>query len=102
MLRGLAAGLLRRGGLALLRGRRAPTDEELRPFLLHAERITETLAHLHAARALGEQVRLVPEHAALAARTAARARSVADRNARAVRAGDGGVFARIRAWEQER
>ena len=100
-LRGLAARLARRGGLALVRGRRPPTDEEIRPFLLHAERITETLAHLHAARALGEQAHLVPEHSALAARAAARARSVAERNARAVRAGDGGVFARIRAWEQE-
>ncbi|HEV2011303.1 MAG TPA: acyl-CoA dehydrogenase family protein [Candidatus Limnocylindria bacterium] len=101
-LRGLTAGLVRRRGLALVRGRRAPTDDEIGPFLLHAERITETLAHLHAARALAEQARRIPEHAALASRAAARARSVAERNARAVRAGDGGVFARIRAWEQER
>jgi alkylation response protein AidB-like acyl-CoA dehydrogenase len=101
-LRGLAAGLVRRGGLALVRGRRTPTDDEIRPFLLHAERITETLAHLHAARALAVQGGRIPQHAALASRAAARARSVAERNARAVRAGDGGVLARIRAWEQER
>jgi hypothetical protein len=101
-LRGLTVGLARRGGLALVRGRRAPTDDEIRPFLLHAERITETLAHLHVARALAEQAGRIPEHTALAARAAVRARSVAERNARDVRAGDGGVFARIRAWEQDR
>jgi len=102
-LRGLVLGLVRRrGGLDLVRGRRQPTDDEIRPFLLHAERITETLAHLHVARALGEQALRIPEHAPLAARAALRARLVAERNARAIRAGDAGVFARIAEWQRER
>ncbi len=108
-LRGLTAALARRGGLDLLRGRRQPTDDEIRPFLLHAERITETLAHLHVARALGEQAfghggraARVPEHGPLAARAALRARLVAERNRRAVAAGDGGVFARIAEWQRQR
>ena len=101
-LRALVAGLARRGGLALIRGRRQPTEEELAPFLLHAERITETLAHLHVARALGEQVMALPERAPLAARAARRARLVSGRNAMAMGAGDGGVFERIAIWSEER
>jgi len=101
-LRGLVVGLAREGGLDLLRGRRQPTDDELRPFLLHAERITETLSHLHVARALGEQAKRAPERGALFAYAARRARLVAKRNADAIAAGDGGVFERIAEWERER
>ncbi len=101
-LRGLLAGLVRRRGLGLFG--RAPelSDEDLAPFLLHAERITETLAHLHVARVLVEQARRVPEREPLARRAARRARLVSERNARAIGAGDGGVFARIAAWRAER
>lgn len=101
-LRGLVMGLARRRGLDLLRGGRDFSDDDLAPFLLHAERITETLAHLHVARVLSEQVRRVPEREALAARAARRARLVAERNARAIAAGDGGVFKRIAMWHAER
>ncbi len=101
-LRALAAGLARRGGLELIRGRRQPTDDELAPFLLHAERITETLAHLHVARALGVQAAAVPGRAARARRAARRAKLVAGRNAAAMGSGDGGVFARIAEWAMER
>src|SRR6266540_289825 len=72
-LRGLTTGLARRGGVSLLRGGRQPSDEELQPFMLNAERITETLAHVHVARALGEQAKRVPERASLFARAARRA-----------------------------
>lgn len=97
-LRRMTAGLARRGGIALLRGSRQPTDEEIAPFLLHAERITETLAHLETARALLDASRRIEEHRPLAARAALRARLIAGRNARAIAAGDGGVAARIARW----
>jgi alkylation response protein AidB-like acyl-CoA dehydrogenase len=100
-LRGLVAGMARKGGLGLVRGR-TPTEEEFRPFLLHAERITETLAHLHVARILGGQVARVPERRALAERAARRAKLVAKRNAAAIASGDGGVFDRVDAWAAER
>jgi alkylation response protein AidB-like acyl-CoA dehydrogenase len=101
-LRGLTADLARKGGVALLRGGRQPSDEEMQPFLLNAERITETLAHIHVARALGEQAQRVPERAPLFARAARRAKLVAQRNAKEIGAGDGGVFARIAEWESSR
>jgi alkylation response protein AidB-like acyl-CoA dehydrogenase len=101
-LRGLVAGMARKGGLGLVRGTRQPTDDEMRPFMLHAERITETLAHLHVARALAEQAVIAPERQALAARAARRAKLVAKRNAAAVSSGDGGVFERVDAWSAER
>ncbi|MEP7004106.1 MAG: acyl-CoA dehydrogenase family protein [Chloroflexota bacterium] len=100
-LRRLVVGLVRRRGLGLLRGGRQLTDDDLAPFLLHAERITEALAHLHVARVLGEQARRVPERAVVASRAARRARLVAERNARVIGAGDGGVFERIATWHAE-
>ena len=100
-LRAMVASLARRGGVALLRGKRQPTEEELAPFLLHAERITETLAHLHVARALGAQAARVPSRRSLAERAARRAKLVAIANAAAMGAGDGGVFARIETWRAE-
>lgn len=101
-LRGLTTGLARKGGVPLLRGRRQPNDQELQPFILNAERITETLAHVHVARALGEQAKRVPERVPLFARAARRARLVAQRNAKEISAGDGGVFARIAEYERDR
>ena len=101
-LRGLVAGMARTGGLDLARGKRQPTDEEIRPFMLHAERITETLAHLHVARALGEQAARLPERRDLAERAARRAKLVAKKNAAAIGSGDGGVFARVDAWTRDR
>ena len=101
-LRGLTTGLARKGGVSLLRGGRQPSDEELEPFMLNAERITETLAHIHVARALGEQAKRVPERTPLFARAARRAKLVAQRNAKEIGAGDGGVFARIAEYARER
>ncbi|MDQ2950852.1 MAG: hypothetical protein M3R54_01160, partial [Chloroflexota bacterium] len=84
--------------LGLVRGQRQPTDQEMRPFMLHAERITETLAHLHVARALAEQAARIPERRAIAERAARRANLVAKRNASAIGSGDGGVFERVDSW----
>src|SRR5258705_5434653 len=101
-LRGLTTGLARKGGVGLLRGERQPSEEELQPFMLNAERITETLAHVHVARTLGEQARRIPERAPLFARAARRAKLVAQRNAKEISAGDGGVFTQISNWERDR
>jgi len=101
-LRGLTGGLARKGGVGLLRGGRQPSDEELQPFMLNAERITETLAHIHVARALGEQARRVPERRPLFERAARRAKLVAQRNTKEIGAGDGGVFERIADYERDR
>jgi alkylation response protein AidB-like acyl-CoA dehydrogenase len=101
-LRGLTGGLARKGGVGLLRGGRQPSDEEMQPFMLNAERITETLAHIHVARALGEQARRVPERTPIFDRAARRAKLVAQRNTKEIGAGDGGVFDRIADWERDR
>jgi hypothetical protein len=101
-LRGLTGGLARRGGVGLLRGGRQPSDLELQPFMLNAERITETLAHIHVARALGEQAKRVPERTPVFERAARRAKLVAQRNGKEIGAGDGGVFERIADWERDR
>ena len=101
-LRALTVGLARTGGLGLVRGKRQPTEDEMQPFMLNAERITETLAHIHVARALGEQAKRVPERRPLFERAARRAKLVAERNAKEIGAGDGGVFARIADWERDR
>jgi hypothetical protein len=100
-LRGLMGRLVRRKGPGLLRG--APlADEDLGPILLHAERITEALAHTHVARVLAERARAIPEGRRLAERAARTARLVAERNRRAIALDDGSVFERIAAWRSER
>ena len=100
-LRALLGRLVRRKGPGLLRG--APlADEDLGPILLHAERLTEALAHAHVARVLAERARHIPERRALAERAARTARLVAERNRRAIALDDGSVFERIAAWRAER
>ncbi|MEK6207884.1 MAG: acyl-CoA dehydrogenase family protein [Chloroflexota bacterium] len=100
-LRGLIGRLARRKGPGLLRG--APlSDEDLGPILLHAERLTEALAHTHVARVLAERARRIPERRALAQRAARTARLVAERSRRAIALDDGSVFERIAAWRAER
>jgi len=101
VLRSLMGRLVRRKGPGLLRG--APlADEDLGPILLHAERITEALAHTHVARVLAERARGIPERRRLAERAARTARLVAERNRRAIALDDGSVFERIAAWRSER
>jgi hypothetical protein len=100
-LRSLVGGLVRRRGLGLLRGAEL-SEADLGPVLLHAERLTESLAHAHAARALAESARAVPRRRPLAARAARTARLVAERNRRAISLDDGSVFERIAAWRSER
>lgn len=100
-LRLLLGRLFRRKGPSLFRG--AALDEEDRgPILLHAERITESLAHTHVARVLAERAKIVPSREPLASRAARTARLVAERNRRAIALDDGSVFDRIAAWRSER
>src|SRR5437870_10424230 len=64
-LRGLIGRLVRRKGPGLLRGG-SLEDADLGPILLHAERLTESLAHTHVARVLAERAKLVPGRRRLA------------------------------------
>ena len=100
-LRSLVGRLVRRKGPGLLRGA-SLADEDLGPILLHAERLTESLAHTHVARVLAERAKVVPERRPLARRAARTARLVAERNRRAIALDDGSVFERIAAWRSER
>jgi alkylation response protein AidB-like acyl-CoA dehydrogenase len=100
-LRLLLARLLRRKGPRLLRGADL-TDADLAPILLHAERLTESVAHAHVARVLAARARRIPERTRLAARAARTARLVAERNRRAIAMDDGSVHERIAEWRSER
>jgi len=100
-LRLLVARLPRRKGPALLRGAEL-SDEDLGPILLHAERLTESLAHTHVARVLAERARLIPERRRLAERAARTALLVTERNRRAIALDDGSVLERIAVWRSER
>jgi hypothetical protein len=102
MLRDIVGRLVRKRGVGLLRGGVDLSEEDTGPVLLHAERITEALAHLHVARVLAERTRIVPERRALAERAARTARLVAERNRRAIALDDGSVFAQIAEWRRER
>jgi len=100
-IRQLLGRLVRRNGIGILRGGTL-SEEQLGPILLHAERLTEALAHTHVARALGERAKLVPERRGLAERAARTARLVAERNRRAIALDDGTVLERVAEWREER
>ena len=100
-IRQLLGRLVRRNGIGVLRG--APlSEEQLGGILLHAERLTESLAHTHVARALGERAKLVRERRPMAERAARTARLVAERNRRAIALDDGTVLERVAEWRVER
>src|SRR2546421_2198302 len=87
VLRSLMGRLVRRKGPGLLRGA-SLADEDLGPILLHAERITEALAHTHVARVLAERARRNPDGTRVAERAARTARLGAERNRRPTPLGD--------------
>jgi hypothetical protein len=93
--------VVRGGGLGIFRGK-AVADDDLGPILLHAERLTESLAHAHVARIVGERARTIPARQPTADRAARTARLVAERNRRAIALDDGSVFKRIAQWRRER
>ena len=100
-IRMLLGRIVRANGIGVLRGA-ALTEEQLGPILLHAERLTESLAHTHVARALGERAKLVPDRLPLAERAARTARLVSERNRRAVALDDGSVLEQVADWRAER
>ena len=100
-LRQLIRRVVRGGGLGIFRGQPV-ADDDLGPILLHAERLTESLAHAHVARIVGERARTIPARQPTADRAARTARLVAERNRRAIALDDGSVFKRIAQWRRER
>jgi alkylation response protein AidB-like acyl-CoA dehydrogenase len=103
-LRSLLYDVIRRGGrsgmLGLVRGKPAMKEEDTQYILLHAERLTAMLAHLHAARLLAEQAQLFPDRLPLAERAMRRAAAVVVDGARAIKSGDRSALDAIARWEQ--
>jgi alkylation response protein AidB-like acyl-CoA dehydrogenase len=101
-IRTLMLDLIRRGGsegaLKLLQGKPAIREEDTGYFLLHAERLTAMLAHLHAARLLAEQAVLYPQRMPVALRAMRRAADVCAGGARQIKRGDRSPLETIAAW----
>ena len=89
------------GALAALRGRSAVRDQDTQYILLHAERLTAVLAHLHAARLLAAGAIRFPERLPLAERAMRRAAEVAAQNARIIKSGDRSTLHTIERWHAE-
>lgn len=91
-IRTLLYDLLRRGGrdgmLGLALGKPAIDERDTAYILLHAERLTAMLAHLHAARLLGLQAPEYPERLPVALRAMRRADAACAAGARTIKAGD--------------
>jgi alkylation response protein AidB-like acyl-CoA dehydrogenase len=103
-IRSLLIDLVKRGGkdgaMAMARGKPAIKDEDTQYILLHAERLTSMLAHLHAARLLGEQSLSAPERLPLAERAMRRAGAVCADGARAIKSGDRSAIEAAAAWSR--
>jgi hypothetical protein len=103
-LRRLLYEVLRAGGaggvIAALQGRATISEDDAAYVLLHAERLTAMLGHLHAARLLAEQARRYPERLPLAERAMRRAADVAAAGARAIKSGDRSTLRAVEAWRE--
>lgn len=103
-IRALLFDLIKRGGkegaLALLQGKPAIKEEDTQYILLHAERLTAMLAHLHAARLLAKQAVHHPERLPPAERSMRRAVETCAAGARTIRSGDRSALEAIATWEQ--
>ena len=103
-IRSLLYDLLKRGGtehlVGHLRGRPVMTEEQTQYVLLHAERLTAMLAHLHAARLLAQQAQRYPERLPLAERAMRRAAQVAAVGAAAIKSGDCSTLDAIARWQE--
>jgi alkylation response protein AidB-like acyl-CoA dehydrogenase len=103
-LRFLLYDLLKQGGLdgavAVLRGRPAIKDEDTQYILLHAERLTAMLSHLHAARLLAEQAQSHPNRLSTALRAMRRAAHVAADCSRVIKSGDRSTLEAIARWSE--
>ncbi len=103
-LRTLLYDLLKRGGKerlwSMAQGKPDIREENTQYILLHAERLTAMLAHLHAARLLAQQAQRFPVRSPLALRAMRRAAGVAADGARAIKSGDRSTLDAIAAWER--
>jgi alkylation response protein AidB-like acyl-CoA dehydrogenase len=103
-IRTLLYDLIKRGGgqglAGMIQGKPAIKEQDTQYILLHAERLTAMLAHLHAARLLGEQAQRFPERLLVAERAMRRAAQVASTNASAIKSGDHSALDAIAAWEK--
>jgi hypothetical protein len=88
------------GGIAVLRGKPAIDGEDTQYILLHAERLTAMLSHLHAARLLSAQAQSCPERLPLALRAMRRAAQVAADHSRVIKSGDRSTLEAIARWRE--
>jgi alkylation response protein AidB-like acyl-CoA dehydrogenase len=99
----LLRDLVRQGGasgaVGMVRGRARVDEEQTAYILLHAERLTAMLAHLHAARLLAQQAQRYPERLPPAERAMRRAAAVAADSARAIKSGDRSTLNQISIWQ---
>lgn len=102
--RWLLRDVVRAGGrqnlIALMRGKSEIRDEDTQYVLLHAERLTAMMAHLHAARLLAEQSVDEPARLPLALRSMRRAAETCAAGARVITAGDRTTLDTIAAWKR--
>jgi alkylation response protein AidB-like acyl-CoA dehydrogenase len=101
-LRSLLIDLVKKQGmsgvLALVQGKTAIDEEDTSYILLHAERLTAALSHLHAARLLAQQVAAHPERQVVALRAMRRAAEVCASTASGVKSGDRSALDAIAGW----
>jgi hypothetical protein len=102
LVRRSASGSLVETGKAWLAGKPDISEAATENILLHAKRLTNMLAHLHASRLLIAQARAHPERQAVAARMVANAAAVCDEASRRIRSGDRQTLDQIEAWRSAR
>lgn len=99
--RALLYDIIRQGSAAgvvsMLKRQPIVEEENTQYVLLHAERVTAMLAHLHAARLLAGQAARFPERAQVAERAMRRAAAVAADASRAIKSGDRSALIAARA-----
>ncbi|HEX8919292.1 MAG TPA: acyl-CoA dehydrogenase family protein, partial [Chloroflexota bacterium] len=104
-IRTLLYDLVRRGGkegvLGMVQGKARIRDEDTQYILLHAERLTAMLAHLHAARLLAHSAIRYPERLPLAERAMRRAVMVAAEGNAAIKSHDTSTLQAIERWRAE-
>ena len=86
-------------GRSLLSGNASITEEDTAYILLHAKRLTNMLAHLHASRLLLKQARQYPERRQVAARMVANTNAVCYEASRRIRSGDRQSLDQIKEWQ---